>query len=148
GNLLLTCTMLWAYLTLSQFLIQWTGNLPEEIVYYKTRTAPVWSEIGTLIVVGSFFLPFLLLLSGRTKRLPTLLQKVAAWIFFIRMVDIYWTIIPFFVPMREAEHLGATPYVVDIVAFLAMGAVWLVLYSMWVKQWPLLPAHEPRMQEA
>src|SRR5262249_78495 len=34
GNLLLTLVMLWAYLAFAQFLIIWSGNLPEEIPWY------------------------------------------------------------------------------------------------------------------
>ena len=34
GKLLLAFTMLWAYLSFSQFLIIWAGNLPEEIPWY------------------------------------------------------------------------------------------------------------------
>jgi hypothetical protein len=37
GNLLLTFTMLWAYLSFSQFLIIWGGNMKEEIPWYVTR---------------------------------------------------------------------------------------------------------------
>ena len=37
GNLLLTFTMLWAYLSFSQFLIIWAGNLRDEIPWYMTR---------------------------------------------------------------------------------------------------------------
>src|SRR5262249_28501605 len=34
GKLLLALVMLWAYFAFSQFLIIWSGNLPEEIVWY------------------------------------------------------------------------------------------------------------------
>src|SRR5687767_1901487 len=37
GKLLLAFTMLWAYFNFSQFLIIWSGNLPEEISWYLTR---------------------------------------------------------------------------------------------------------------
>ncbi len=36
GNLLLTFVMLWAYLSFSQFLIIWSGNMPEEISWYMS----------------------------------------------------------------------------------------------------------------
>ena len=37
GNLLLAFTMIWAYLSFSQFLLIWAGNLPEETAYYVPR---------------------------------------------------------------------------------------------------------------
>ncbi len=36
GNLMLAFTMLWGYLSFSQFLIIWAGNLAEEIPWYRT----------------------------------------------------------------------------------------------------------------
>ncbi len=37
GKFMLTFVMLWAYLSFSQFLIIWSGNLPEEIPWYLKR---------------------------------------------------------------------------------------------------------------
>jgi len=37
GNVLLTFTMFWAYFSLSQWLIIYSGNLPEETTYYLNR---------------------------------------------------------------------------------------------------------------
>ena len=39
GNLMLAFTMLWAYMSFSQYLIIWSGNLPEEIPWYLRRRA-------------------------------------------------------------------------------------------------------------
>ena len=38
GNLLLAFTMLWAYMSFSQYLIIWSGNLTEEIPWYLRRS--------------------------------------------------------------------------------------------------------------
>jgi len=37
GNLLLTLVMLWTYFAFSQYLIIWSGNLPEETTWYVAR---------------------------------------------------------------------------------------------------------------
>ena len=37
GNLMLAFVMLWAYFSFSQYLIIWSGNLPEEIAWYLHR---------------------------------------------------------------------------------------------------------------
>ena len=44
GNLLLAFTMLWAYLSFSQFLIIWAGNLAEEIPWYIRRLHGGWES--------------------------------------------------------------------------------------------------------
>jgi uncharacterized membrane protein len=46
GKLLLAFLMLWAYMHISQFIITWSGNLPEEITWYvrpfSRRLAGSW----------------------------------------------------------------------------------------------------------
>ena len=60
--------MLWAYLNFSQFLIIWSGNLPEEIPWYLERMHGAWGCVAIALVVGHFVLPFLLLLSRDLKK--------------------------------------------------------------------------------
>ena len=42
GKLMLAFVMLWAYFSFSQFLIIWSGNLPEEIPWYLERLHGGW----------------------------------------------------------------------------------------------------------
>ena len=46
GKLLFAFTMVWAYLSFSQFLIIWSANLPEEIPWYQHRLSHGWEVIG------------------------------------------------------------------------------------------------------
>ena len=77
GKLLLTFTMLWAYVNFSQFLIIWSGNLPEEIPWYIERMHGVWGFISVALIVVQFAAPFMLLLSRELKRNARLLRNVA-----------------------------------------------------------------------
>jgi hypothetical protein len=63
GKLLFAFVMVWAYFALSQFMIIWYGNLPEEIPWYQRRFQAGWQWVGLAIIVFHFALPFLLLLS-------------------------------------------------------------------------------------
>jgi hypothetical protein len=149
GNLMLMMTMVWAYFTFSQFLIMWSGNIPDEVGYYFHRMQASWNILGTIVVVGQFFIPFLLLLSGRTKREPTILLPVACWIFGTRILDLYWNIAPFFV--KDTETAGpiqmAGPF---LIAWIVVGALWLGCFEFFRRQSSVLPTHDPRllMQEA
>src|SRR4030095_8704427 len=70
GNLLLAFTMLWGYFQLSQFLITWSANLPEEITWYLVHTRGGWQLVPVLRVFIHLFLPFAVLLSRNVKRWP------------------------------------------------------------------------------
>jgi hypothetical protein len=138
GNLLLTFTMVWAYFNLSQFLIQWSGNLPEEASYYVNRNSDVWRWLGAFLICGQFFLPFLLLLSNRTKRTPSILLNVARWIFFVRILDIFWMTVPTFRPSGPSIEM-----LYDLGVFVVFGAIWLGAFSLVQKQNALFPKHAP-----
>ena len=68
GKLTLAFVMLWAYLSFSQFLIIWSGNLPEETPYYLKRLAGGWQYFQLALILFHFALPFFLLLSRSLKR--------------------------------------------------------------------------------
>ena len=61
--------MLWAYFAFSQYLIIWSGNLPEEIGWY-IGTHGGWGAIIVTIGILHFAAPFLFLLSRSIKRNP------------------------------------------------------------------------------
>src|SRR5207248_11082578 len=67
GNLLLTLVMLWTYFAFSQYLIIWSGNLPEETTWYVARKHGGWGAIALAIVILQFAFPFMTLLSRAAK---------------------------------------------------------------------------------
>jgi len=94
GNILLTLVMLWAYLVLSQFLIIWMANKPDEISWYLAGTRGRWSALPVVLGVGHFLLPFLLLLRREWKANPLILAGIASWIILMRVVDVGWMVFP------------------------------------------------------
>jgi hypothetical protein len=146
GNVMLTFTMFWGYFSLSQWLIIYSGNLPEETSYYLRRGldpkhgATAYWILATVILFGQFFIPFLSLLSGNAKRKLSLLFKVAIGIFCVRILDIFWTILPFFHPDESGK-------LVDLIwmsagTLSAVGGIWLILFANNLKKHALLPNHE------
>src|SRR5208282_5362700 len=77
GKLLFAFNMLWAYFDFSQLLIIWSGNQPEEISFYRTRLYGGWGVVAVFVLIFSFALPFLVLLSRDVKRSASLISKVA-----------------------------------------------------------------------
>jgi len=63
GNLLLAFVTLWAYMNLSQFLIIWSVNLPEENPWYLRRADGGWWFFTLALVIFQFIAPFLILLA-------------------------------------------------------------------------------------
>lgn len=142
GKMLLAFVMLWAYFAFSQFLVIWSGNLPEEVPYYLDRTRSGYRWVSFALVVAGFGLPFLLLLSRRLKRDPARLALVAGLVLVTRWVDVYWLVAPAFDPERLRVHW------LDVAAFGALGGIWMVLFTRELGKRPLVPMGEPALLEA
>jgi len=142
GNLTLAFTMIWAYLSFSQFLIIWSGNLPETITWYTDRSRGGWQWVALLLFALNFALPFALLLSRFTKRRIDMLARVAILILAMRLVDLFWVIAPKF-------HAGAFHvHWLDVAAPAGIGGVWLWFFLNELKKRPVMPVRDPRMEEA
>jgi hypothetical protein len=133
GNLMLAFILLWAYMSFSQFLLIWSGNLPEEIVWYKRRLQGGWEFVGVLLILLHFVLPFLLLLSRDVKHNPRTLATVAALLLGIHLVDLYWVVVPGFFPFQSFRL-----HWMDIAAVVGVGGIWLAFFLRELRQ-PLLP---------
>lgn len=140
GKLLFAFNMLWAYFAFSQLLIIWSGNQPEEISYYRTRLYGEWGLVAVIVLLFTFGLPFLILLSRDVKRSPKLVSIVAIWMLVFRLVDLYWMTKPEFTS-------SAWPSWLDIVVPVALVGLWVGVYAMNLKQRPVLPLGDPKLAE-
>jgi len=136
GNLMLAFVMLWAYVAFSQFLIIWSGNLPEEIPWYISRLSGGWGYIAIALVVFHFVLPFLLLLSRQNKRRLGTLATLAGAMLVMRLVDLVWVIAPAF--EEEGMHL----HWMDLAASIGVGGIWVAVFLWQLGRRPLVPVGE------
>ncbi len=142
GNMMLTFTMLWAYFNFSQFLIIWNGNLPATAGYYYARSVEGWNAVGCALIVGQFFIPFVWLLCPSTKRNPMNLAKVAGWLLVMRVIDVYYIVTPMY------RTTGPMPHLADLIAFLAVGGLWVCVFCSQIKKASIYPMHDRRLLEA
>jgi hypothetical protein len=86
-------TAFWGYLTFSQYLVIWYGNMPEETHFMRLRLMLAWKPITVLAVIMVFLIPFFGLLSRAAKVFkPTLAlfavtSLVGMWL--IRYIEVY-----------------------------------------------------------
>jgi hypothetical protein len=139
GNLLLTFTMLWAYLSFSQYLIIWSGNLQDEIPWYVSRASGGWAWVAIALIVFHFAVPFLLLLSRFVTRRTLWLGAVAAIQIVMSVVDIFWLTVPAY------ERSGPQFHWMDWAAMLGIGGLWVWRFTASLKGRPLLPLHDPEL---
>jgi hypothetical protein len=138
GNLLLTFTMLWAYLAYCQLIVIWSADLPHEIGWYSHRIAGAWRWIAVALLVFHFFAPFCFLLFRPMKRSPQFLFGIAALIFVAHIVDLWWMVAPSLYP--NDFHISWTMPA----AFVAISAIWLTTFFRSLEVRPLIPLNDPR----
>ena len=144
GKLMFAFVMLWAYFSVSQLLIIWSANLPEEIPFYLARLNGPWYPVSVALLFGQFALPFLLLLSQSFKRNPDIVKWIALLILVMRIVDITWTI----GPVESFHREGSSISWLDFAVAIGIGGLWLMLFFRNLSGRALLPARDPYFKEA
>ncbi len=93
GKLCFAFTAFWGYLSFSQYLVIWYGNLPEETHFFTLRLTGAWKPITLAAVALTFVLPFFGLLSVKAKTwAPTMMffaacSFVGLWL--VRYIEVY-----------------------------------------------------------
>ena len=67
GALLLSMILMWAYLHAMQYLVIWSGNIPDEVTWYLKRSSHGWQVVLVVLSLGQFIFPFFALLVERIR---------------------------------------------------------------------------------
>ncbi len=118
GTLLFASVLFWGYIVFCQFIIIWTGNLPDEAEWYVIRAEPRWLWLTVLLVATHFAIPFCLLLSREIKRDPRKLLSIAAPLFAVHLLEVFWLMRP-----SAGNDIEVSPF--DFLMPLLIGAGWL-----------------------
>ncbi|KAB2959967.1 MAG: hypothetical protein F9K16_12100 [Thermoanaerobaculia bacterium] len=141
GTLLFAFVMFFTYLCISQFIIAYQGNLPEEVVWFRERFHGYWAGVAVALLVFHFFFPFLILLHRSVKKKAATLARIALFVLFMRWVDLIWQSRPTFV------HEGMPVTWIDAAATLAVGGIWIWSFARALASRPLLPVGDPALGE-
>ena len=152
GKLLFAFVIFWAYVEVSQYLIYWHANLPEEVVWYANRSTKFYQPVSLVLVMSQFVIPFLVLLSRGVKRNSKKLAAAASFLLALRVLDLWWIVSPS-ISMPESKHLytfghtkamsGASLHWLDLLGPVSFGLFWFGLFLYFFRQRPILPLNDP-----
>jgi hypothetical protein len=143
GKLMFAFVVLWAYLSFSQWIIIWSGNLTEEIKWYLDRIQGRWQIVAVSLILLHFAFPFFIMLSRNLKRNAGRLVWIALLILLMRYVDLFWLVQPKFHVAGEVEPLNTMSILMTLASALAMGGLWLALFFWSLGQRSLMPVNDP-----
>jgi hypothetical protein len=128
GNLLLAFLMVFGYFVFSQFLIIWSGNLPNEISWYLRRLAGVWPTLAGLFATLGM-VAFFMLLSRERKRTASRLAVIATTLLAMYGVHNYWMVVPAF------PESGWVWKFVNIAAMAGLAGGWMVAFCWYANRY-------------
>lgn len=148
GQLMLTFTVFWAYISFSQYFLIWNANVPEETFWYNIREYKDWWYVSLFLVFGNFLLPFLLLLSYRFKVTHRTIRRIAFLILTVVFVDICYNILP---ALKDAAGNPQPFFSINLLwAFTSVVGVGGIAVWAYLRDLPttkLIPIRDPRIGE-
>lgn len=130
---LLGCILFWTYIVFMQYLVIWSGDLPDSVAWYQARVGGGWTPVVWAIGLLHAALPFLVLLSPRARANWRILTALAAVVLAMRFVHIVWLVLPAF------GEQGWIQVPLVVCALIGIGGLWLGLF-LWT-----LPASRDRV---
>jgi hypothetical protein len=148
GKLAFAFVMLNIYLCFAEFLIIWSGNVPDEIPWYLNRIHGGWWYVCSADFICHWLIPFCLLLSRDLKRNKEKMIWLTCFMLFARCLDMFWLIEPNFADAAGNLHLagnvGIFAYVTVPVAVISL---WAAYYMTQLQARPLINVNDPHVEE-
>lgn len=155
GNLMLTFTVFWAYVTFSQYFLIWNANVPEETFWYNLREwnpstgeFNSWMWIGMILVFGHFLFPFLYLLQYPLKKKNGTMIFISVWVLATQLIDFFFNILP----ARKLDGgpdpvpFGISPWFVT--SLIGIGGLCLWAFFRSFQGTRSIPIRDPRIAES
>ncbi len=142
SNLLLSFSVFWVYMWVSQHMLIWYSNIPEETSYYIFRHFGGWGSLSFLNVVLNWLVPFLALLPRVSKRSDKILLQVSIVVLVGHWLDLYIMVMP---PLMGNEP---TLGVWEIGTFIGMLALFFGVVLRKLQSIPLVPVNDPYLVES
>lgn len=115
GALLLTALLLWAYFAFMQYVIIWSGNLPQGAAWYILRGSGGWAAVEYALA-GLQLAPAFLLGFPPVRRSRAWLVACASAVLAGKALEVSWLVLP-------ATGSGAVAVVAAVLALCGLGVL-------------------------
>ncbi len=142
GKYLFGFSIFWAYLWVSQYLLIWYSNIPEETIYYVERTQH-FETLFILNLIVNFVFPLMALMTRNSKRQPLILVTVALVVLLGHYLDLYLAIMP-----GAVGHETASIGILEIGLPFFYLSVFITLFFTYFKKAKPVPENHPYIIES
>lgn len=152
GKLMFAFTVFWTYIAFSQYFLIWYSNIPEETMWYTYRKSNGWMWMFSLLCVGHFIVPFLVIIWRGVKRSTLLLGIMGLFMIVMTIADMVWIIRPMVYTPEVTSGGLSDPGVVgvwlDAAGALGVLGVWGFFLCRALEKGYLLPTKDPMLHES
>jgi len=134
-------SIVWGYMWLSQYLLIWYANIPEETVYYAPRILKDYKTYFYLELIVNWAFPFLFLMWNRIAKNTTAILFVALVLAAGQWIELYMSIMP------ETADTHNITYI-EIGTFLGYAGVFALVVAWSLARIPLVPKNHPYLIES
>jgi hypothetical protein len=145
GKLMWAFMIFWTYTALSQYLIIWYADIPEETIWFLNRYKEGWLPITYIVIATHFIIPFAFFMSRHMKRNKNICAFFAAWLIIAEFIYIYWQVMP---TVTFPITTPFSPSIADALIFLGMGGLYVAAFLINLKNQNLIPIRDPRLKES
>ncbi len=143
GKFIFAFSIFWTYLWVSQFLLIYYANLPEETIYYYERiNSDFYAPFFYVNLLLNFFFPFLALMTRDSKRHTIILKIVCVGVLIGHWLDFYLMVTP-----GVLKGNGGFGFMEIGVTLIYLAAFLFVVLSNLAKV-PLIAKNHPMMEES
>lgn len=134
-------SLIWAYLWFVQYLLIWFTNIPEETIYYVTRTEWKWRVFFYLNIILNWFIPFFMLLSNKADSNKRVIWVVCIISLIGMWVDLYLQIMP-----GSTGKFGIG--FIEVGMFAGFSGLFVLVIAWGLSRIPLVPKNHPYLKES
>lgn len=143
GKFVFAFSIFWTYTWVSQYLLIYYSNIPEESVYFVERMqSETYKPVFYINLILNFFFPFLVLMTRDSKRHTVFLKLVCAVVMIGHWIDFYQMI----TPGTLGENGGFGLLEIGLIMTFASLFLFVVLGSLSKIQ--MVPKNHPMLQES
>ena len=143
GKFVFAFSIFWTYTWLSQYLLIYYANIPEEAVYYVERMqSETYAPVFYINLILNFFFPFLVLMTRDAKRHNIFLKVVCTVVLIGHWIDFYQMV----TPGTLGENGGFGFLEIGLIMIYTAAFLFVILGSL--AKAPLVAKNHPMLQES
>lgn len=138
-------SVFWAYIWVSQYLLIWYANIPEETEYYVLRHHH-WNGVFFFNLIINFIVPFFALMTRAAKRSATRVKIVAFVLLFGHFVDLYLMVAPKVFEEHQIHHIPGVG-ILQVLQLLGGFGLFIYIVANNLSKRKLVPTNDPTFSE-